>query len=287
MTDIFETIVAWRREGRRAALATIVTARGSIPSFQSAKMLVGEDGSQIGTVGGGCVEADVWQAAREVIEVGVPRTLTFNLNKDPKYDAGLVCGGTLEVFVEPLWPSPALHIFGAGHVGHAVYRVATMAGFEVVVADDREAFANRERFPEAREVLVDELEQICARITPTKASFLFIATRGHHDDMRVLRWAVGTPAHYIGMVGSRRKVSTICRVLDEAGLLGDALERVHAPVGLEIGATTPEEIAISVVAELIAIRRSASAALPHMRWLGKSAQKAAAAPASEAEASAS
>jgi len=287
MTDIFETIVAWRREGRRAALATIVTVRGSIPSYQSAKMLVGEDGAQVGTVGGGCVEADVWQAAREVIEAGVPRTLTFNLNKDPKYDAGLVCGGTLEVFIEPLWPSPVLYVFGAGHVGHAVCRVASLVGFEVVVVDDREVFANRERFPDAREVLVDEIDAACARLAPTRETFVFIATRGHHDDMRVLRWAVGTPARYIGMVGSRRKVATICRALDEAGLLGGALERVHAPVGLDIGATSPEEIAVSVVAELVAIRRGASAALPHMRWLGKPAQKAVAAPASEVPADAS
>src|SRR5437870_2590975 len=113
--DIYEEIVALRREGRRGAIATIVNVRGSVPSFETAKMLVRDDGSIIGTVGGGCVEAEVWQAAREVMESEKPRTLTFNLNHDPKYDTGLVCGGTLEIFLEPVVPAPSLIIFGAGH----------------------------------------------------------------------------------------------------------------------------------------------------------------------------
>ena len=278
MTDLFETLVTWRQEGRRAALATIVSSHGSIPSYQSAKMLIGEDGATVGTVGGGCVEADVWQAAREVIESGVPKTLTFNLNKDPKYDTGLVCGGTLEVFVEPILPRPVLYMFGAGHVGHAVYRVATLAGFDVIVADDRASFANPERFPDARQVLAEDFDRICANLSLAKAAFVVIATRGHKDDMKILRWAVGTPAHYIGMLGSRRKVITICRALEEAGALQTDLDRIHAPVGLDISATTPEEIAVSIVAELIALRRASQAALPHMRWLKQEAQKAAAAP---------
>src|SRR6059058_299933 len=148
--DIFEEIVELRRAGRRGALATIVHARGSIPSFESAKMLVRDDGTIAGTIGGGCVEAEVWQAAKEVMQEEKPRSLTFNLNNNPKYDTGLVCGGTLEIFIEPVLPPALLYIFGAGHVAYNLYKVAKIAGFEVVVIDDRESYANAERFPDAR-----------------------------------------------------------------------------------------------------------------------------------------
>jgi xanthine dehydrogenase accessory factor len=148
--DIYEEIVKLRQQGRRGAVATIVNVRGSIPSFKTAKMLVRDDGSIAGTIGGGCVEAEVWQAAREVMEAEKPRTLTFNLNQDPKYDTGLVCGGTLDIFVEPVLPPALLYIFGAGHVATNLYQVAKNAGFDIIVVDDREAYANRERFPEAR-----------------------------------------------------------------------------------------------------------------------------------------
>src|SRR5512140_636924 len=131
--DIYEQIVALRQQGRKGAVATIVNVRGSIPSFETAKMLVRDDGSIVGTVGGGCVEADVWQAAREVMETEKPRTLKFDLNQDPKYDTGLVCGGTLEIFVEPVLPPALLYIFGAGHVALSVCRTAAGAGFEVIV----------------------------------------------------------------------------------------------------------------------------------------------------------
>jgi len=147
--DIYEEIVKLRREGRRGAVATIVNVRGSIPSFKTAKMLVRDDGSMVGTIGGGCVEADVWQAARQVMEEEKPRTLTFNLNQDPKYDTGLVCGGTLDIFIEPLIPQALLYIFGAGHVSVSLYTVAKDSGFRVTVVDDRVTYANRERFPEA------------------------------------------------------------------------------------------------------------------------------------------
>src|SRR6266481_3660681 len=140
--DIYEEIVKLRKEGRHGAVATIVNVRGSIPSFETAKMLVRDDGSIVGTIGGGCVEADVWRAAKEVMQTEKPRTLTFNLNENPKYDTGLVCGGTLEVFIEPVLPVPRLYIFGAGHVAHALYEAASMAGFEITVVDDRDAYAN-------------------------------------------------------------------------------------------------------------------------------------------------
>ena len=255
MVDIYEEIVKLRQEGRRGGLATIINVRGSIPSFQSAKMLVRDDGSILGTIGGGCVEAEVWQAAREVMEQERPQTLTFNLNHDPKYDTGLVCGGTLEVFVEPILPAASLYIFGAGHVAVNLYKAALLAGFEVTVADDRERYANRERFPEAREVYAEDFEKVCQRLSPRENDYLVIVTRGHRDDLRVLRWALETPARYLGMIGSERKWITMAEELEQEGIAREKIERIHSPVGLDIGAITPEEIAIAIVAEMIAVRR--------------------------------
>jgi xanthine dehydrogenase accessory factor len=264
--DIYEEIVKLRKEGRRGAVATIVNVRGSIPAFETAKMLVRDDGSIAGTIGGGCVEAEVWQAAREVMESEKPRSLTFNLNQDPKYDTGLVCGGTLDIFIEPVLPPALLYIFGAGHVAVNLYKTATNAGFEVTVIDDRAAYANRERFPEAQEVIAEDFDQAMTRLTPSESAYIVIVTRGHRDDMRVLRWAVQTHARYIGMIGSRRKTIAIFRELSKEGIPAERFERVHAPVGLDIGAITPEEIAVAITAELIAIRRHAERALPHMSW---------------------
>jgi xanthine dehydrogenase accessory factor len=264
--DIYEEIVALRQQGRKGAVATIVNVRGSIPSFETAKMLVRDDGSIVGTVGGGCVEADVWQAAREVMENEKPRTLTFNLNQNPKYDTGLVCGGTLDIFIEPVLPPALLYVFGAGHVAVNLYRTAKNAGFDVTVVDDRETYASRERFPEAKEVIAEDFDKAMARITPPENSFIVIVTRGHRDDMRVLRWAVQTPARYVGMIGSKRKTITIFRELVKEGIPEHLFERVHAPVGFDIGAITPEEIAIAITAELIAARRKVERPLPHMSW---------------------
>jgi xanthine dehydrogenase accessory factor len=264
--DIYEEIVKLRQQGRRGAVATIVNVRGSIPSFETAKMLVRDDGSIVGTIGGGCVEADIWQAAREVMESEKPRTLTFNLNQDPKYDTGLVCGGTLDIFVEPVLPPASLYIFGAGHVSVNLYQVARSAGFDITVVDDRGAYANRERFPDAKEIIAEDFDQAMSRLTPSESAYLVIVTRGHRDDMRVLRWAVQTPARYIGMIGSKRKTITIFKELTKEGLSPELFERVHAPVGLDIGAITPEEIAVAITAELIAARRRVERDLPHMSW---------------------
>ncbi len=264
--DIYEQIVQLRREGRRGAVATIVNVRGSIPSFRTAKMLVRDDGSIAGTIGGGCVEADVWQAAREVMESEKPRTLTFDLNQDPKYDTGLVCGGTLEIFIEPVLPPALLYLFGAGHVAINVCRTSANAGFDVIVTDDRSSYASKERFPAAQEVHALDFDEATKKLEPNESSYIVIVTRGHRDDMRVLRWAVQTRARYVGMIGSKRKVIQIFKSLQEEGLPAHLFDRVHAPIGLDIGAITPEEIAVSISAELIAIRRHADAKLPHMSW---------------------
>jgi len=267
--DIYEQIVELRRQGRRGAVATIVNVRGSIPSFKTAKMLVRDDGSIVGTIGGGCVEADVWQAAREVMESEKPRTLTFDLNQDPKYDTGLVCGGTLEVFVEPVLPPALLYVFGAGHVSLSLCQTASGAGFDVIVRDDRSSYATKERFPAAREVHAMDFDEAMQKLDPDESSYIVIVTRGHRDDMRILRWAVQTRARYVGMIGSKRKVIQIFKTLEEEGLPAQLFDRVHAPIGLDIGAITPEEIAVAITAELIAVRRHAEATLPHLSWFKK------------------
>jgi xanthine dehydrogenase accessory factor len=257
--DLFEEIVKMRRAGRRAALATIVHTNGSIPSYESSRMLVREDGSIAGTIGGGCVEAEVWAAAKEVMQKEAPRKMVFNLNNEAKYDNGLICGGTLEVFVEPILPQPMLYVFGGGHVSMAVAKAATAAGFGIGVVDDRETFANQERFPMAQEIYTS-YEDAFEKIHPNAASYLVIVTRGHKEDMRVLAWAVRTEARYVGMIGSKRKVLSVYKALENDGYKPEEFERVYAPMGLEIGALSPEEIAVSIAAELVAVRRNAATA---------------------------
>src|SRR5712672_846636 len=163
--DIYDEIVRLRKLSQKCALATIVQVNGSIPSYESAKMLVREDGSMVGTIGGGCVEAEVWNAAREVIETEKPKHLSFNLGQDAAYDNGLICGGQLDVFIEPMIPSPHAIIFGAGHISKSLCKVASLAGFSTAIVDNREAFANRERFPDAGEIFAEEYEDVFSKPT--------------------------------------------------------------------------------------------------------------------------
>jgi xanthine dehydrogenase accessory factor len=257
--DLFEEIVRMRKAGQRGALATIVHTNGSIPGYESSRMLVREDGSIAGTIGGGCVEADVWAAAKEVMAKESPRKMTFQLNNEASYDHGLVCGGTLEVFVEPILPQPVACLFGGGHISMALAKCASAAGFAIVVIDDREQFANHERFPMAQQ-LYTSYESAFSQLQPNASSYLIIVTRGHRDDMRVLAWAVRTPARYIGMIGSRRKVISVYQALEKEGFSPREFVNVYAPMGLEIGALSPEEIALSITAELVAIRRNSQSA---------------------------
>ena len=254
--DLYDEIVRLRKLGQKCAVATIVQVNGSIPSFESAKILVREDGSFLGTVGGGCVEAEVWNAAREVIETEKPRHLSFSLGQDAAYDEGLICGGQLNIFVEPVIPQPRAFIFGGGHVSKGISKIATLAGFSTSIIDNREAFANSQRFPEAEATYAEEYEDVFAKLPVNSSSYIIIVTRGHRDDMRVLRWAVNTPARYIAMIGSKRKTIAVVHELEKDGIPREAFDKVFAPMGLEIGAEMPEEIAISVVAEMIAVRRA-------------------------------
>jgi len=255
--DVFEELVRLRRLGQRCALATIVQTNGSIPSYLSAKLLVREDGSFAGTIGGGCVEAEVWNAAREAMEDGKSRRLSFSLGEDAAYDNGLICGGQLEVFIEPVEPQPRALIFGAGHISKSLAAVTGLLGFHTTVIDDRDSFATRERFPSADEVLAGSYEEVIPKLAIHPESYVIIVTRGHRDDMRVLRLLAGAPARYLAMIGSRRKVLAVLKELEHEGIPKESFARLHAPMGLDIGAVTPEEIAVSVAAEMIAVRRRA------------------------------
>ena len=264
--DIFAEVSKLRKEGRKGALATIIQVQGSIPSFESSKILVRDDGSIVGTVGGGCVEADVWAAAQEVMREEKPRRLHFDLNNNPKYDEGLICGGSLDIFIEPILATPTALICGGGHISLFVSKMANLAGFDTVVADDREAFANSTRFPEAVETHAGPWPEIFPKLKVNGSSYIVIVTRGHKGDLDCLRWAVDTSARYVGMIGSRRKVISTFKELEKEGVAAEKLERacVYAPVGLDIGAISPEEIAVSIVAQMIAVRRNQAPSVPNL-----------------------
>lgn len=265
MVDVYEEICSLRRQGRRAVLATIIEAHGSIPSVIGAKMLVRDDGSVVGTIGGGCVEDQTRTRALQVMKDEKAKTIEFSLDQDPEEDPGIVCGGTLRVFMEPVIPAPLVYVFGAGHVGLNIYKAALLAGFQPIVVDDRQSYANRERFPDALEIHAADMEQSIAKLNPSDSAFIAIVTRGHRHDMEVLRWAMKTKACYIGMIGSGRKTLTAFNELKSEGFAAESFERVYSPIGLQLGAVTPEEIAIAVVAEMIAVRRRCEVALPHCR----------------------
>ncbi len=263
--DVYEELIRERDAGRSCALAVIVNASGSIPSYETAKMLVREDGSIVGTVGGGAGEAAVIREAKEALASGRPKLIAFDLHENPRMDLGMVCGGSLNVFIEAIRPAPVAYLFGAGHVGCLTAQAAKLARIQVEVIDDRPEFANKERFPDARAIHAGETEATLAALKPNSHALIFIATRGHASDARALRWAVDTPAAYIGMIGSRRKVQFVYSKLKLDGVSDEQFARVHAPVGWDIGAETPEEIAISVVAEMVATIRKSDAARPAMR----------------------
>ena len=351
MKDVFEEALKLMVAGEKAALSTSVSSKGSLPMSKKAKMLVTTDGQIIGTVGGGCLEADVWDEAREVMDSGESSLQKFVLTEENAGDSGLNCGGNVEVFTEPLVkadaealfteiariraeresavlatrvapgsasaskllvredgttigslgnpeteaaihrtikeegkvpedllevietgedaqgapqrvfvesivPEPTLYLFGGGHVSHAIARIAATVGFRIVIIDDRPMFANKERFPMADETMTLDLETAFNELKIDDLSYICAVTRGHQHDKPVVRQAVQTEAAYIGMLGSRRKVAIMWKEFLAEGITQEQIDRVHAPIGLAIAADNPEEIAVSVVGELIHCRRS-------------------------------
>ncbi|MFY9341951.1 MAG: XdhC/CoxI family protein [Planctomycetota bacterium] len=257
--DLFEEIVRLRREGIPAALATIVGTRGSTPGRTSMRLLVLGDGTFLGTVGGGCLEAEVYDAALSVLADEQPRSLQFRLTEQDSPDSGLMCGGEVTIFVEPI-TTPSLWIFGAGHVSKSLCEVAALAGFRVTVADDRATFATAERFPEAHATSAGPYADLVAAMPIRQNSYAIVVTRGHKEDAHVLdvlgrRFARGERLRFLGMIGSTTKQALLWKHLRAAGIGDDFLATVRTPMGAYLGGKTHEEIAVSVVAELIAVRR--------------------------------
>ncbi|MFM8980730.1 MAG: XdhC family protein [Planctomycetia bacterium] len=254
--DIFDAVARLRAHGGRGVLATVVGTRGSTPGREAMRLLLHEDGTFLGSVGGGCVEAEVVAEAQQVLAHDRPRRRTFRLTERETGDEGLACGGELDVFFEPV-TAPALVLFGAGHVSRDLAEMAARAGFRVTVVDDREAFANAERFPSAARIVAREsFEQAFDGLQVTSATSCVVVTRGHAMDLACLDYALHTPAPYVGLIGSQRKIGAIlARLGSEGRLAGVDLARLHAPIGLDVGAVTHGEIAVAVVAELVAFRR--------------------------------
>jgi xanthine dehydrogenase accessory factor len=245
------------KRGEAVALVTVIRANGSTPQRAGAKMLVFADGRTVGTIGGGCYENDAFWKAREAITSGRTTVLHYELNDDFAQENGLVCGGQMDVHIDPLLPAPHLYIIGAGHVGWHVARVAADAGFHIHVIDDREKFASRDRFPQAEEVVVDNLSEWLHRAALPASAYVVIVTRGHQNDLEAMRALAARDLRYLGLIGSRAKVARIGDALVAEGMPVECLQRVYAPIGLAIGAVTPAEIAVSIVAQLIAVHRGA------------------------------
>jgi xanthine dehydrogenase accessory factor len=255
--DLYEEIVRLRNDGAPAALCTVLLSKGSTPGKDAMKMLVRSDGSTLGSIGGGCVEADTIQIAQEVIRTGIAQTQAFRLNQKDLPESGLICGGQVTILVESVVP-PVLVLFGGGHVGAASVRVAHECGFRVILCDDRKEFADSKNHPLADECISDPWEEIVHRLAPATNHFLVVMTRGHHDDARVLRsvWENDCKPRYLGMLGSLAKKAILHKILEDDGVPSSWLASVKTPIGIPIGGKSAGEIAVSLLAELVQLHRT-------------------------------
>jgi len=252
--EVFAAVSEALERGESVALVTVVSTIGSTPQRVGAKMLVFADGRIVGTIGGGCYENDAFWKAREAIASRMPQVVHYELSDDFAQETGLICGGQMDVYIEPIEPSPELYIVGAGHVGFHLARLAQEVSFRVHVIDDREKFANADRFPDAAEIVVDDVPAWIARTALPPHAYVVIVTRGHTNDLDALRALAPRDLRYLGLIGSRAKIARIYEALLEDGMSSEVLERVHAPIGLDIGAVTPQEIAVGILAELIGVK---------------------------------
>jgi xanthine dehydrogenase accessory factor len=264
--EVLPAAAAALERGEPAALVTIVRSSGSTPQRTGAKMLVFADGRTIGTIGGGCYENDALGKARQAIASGTPIFVKYDLNDDFVQESGLICGGQMEVYIDPIAPSPALYVIGAGHVGWHLARIAADAGFRIHVLDDREKFANAERFPFAETIEVDDIGAWLHKAELPASAYVVVVTRGHTHDFEAIRALAARDLRYLGLIGSRAKVARIFDALEAEGMPPECLQCLHAPIGLDIGAITPAEIAVSILAELIAIRHGRDVSAVSMKW---------------------
>jgi xanthine dehydrogenase accessory factor len=274
--EVFAAVADALDRGEPAALVTIVSTMGSTPQRVGAKMLVFADGRMVGTIGGGCYENDAFWKAREAITNRRPQLVHYELSDDFAQETGLICGGQMDVYIEPIEPSPELYIVGAGHVGFHLAQLAHEVGFRIHVVDDRDKFANAERFPYAAEVVTEDIPSWLARTPLPPHAYVVIVTRGHTNDLDALRALAPRDLRYLGLIGSRAKVARIYDALLAEAMSPGLLQHVHAPIGLDIGAVTPQEIAVSILAELIAVKhgkmKSRDVAELSMKWTPPKAQ---------------
>lgn len=262
---VFEAVLAAEKAGRPVALATVIETQGSVPRQAGSKMLVRPDGTIVGTVGGGEMESLVISEAQAAIGDGATRVLTYNLTDLASGDPG-ICGGTLKVFVEPLAPPPTVIIVGAGHVGKAVAGLAKWLELRVIVTDDRPGYASPEQIPGMDDYLAIPPADIPAQVDITPTTCIVAVTRGLVVDKALIPALLATQARYIGLIGSRRRWALTAEALVEEGISRDDLARVHAPIGLSLGAETPKEIAVSIMAEVIMTLRGGTG--DSLQWMG-------------------
>jgi xanthine dehydrogenase accessory factor len=256
MADIFEEIVRIRRERTSAALATVVGGEGGVPGKTGFRMLVCQDGRVLGTVGGGLLEAKVREEALRCLRDKKTALLEYTLDEQSADSIGALCGGKVKIFVEPIQRAPTLYVFGGGHIAVPLVQFAKSLEFTVVLVDDREEFANKKRFPQADEVRMGDFMDVVKALDFHEDDSVVIITRGHEHDEVVLKECLSKERlpGYIGMIGSSKKVATTFSHLKEQGIQEELLRKVKAPIGIDIGARTPAEIALSVIAQIVARR---------------------------------
>jgi len=257
MSEILKEALERVNKGETIALVTIVETKGSTPREVGAKMLVNKNGLIAGTIGGGITEAKAIKESKQALKEGKGKLLNYHLTKEQAaLDEGAICGGEMKVFVDILQPKEEVLIFGAGHIAVCLSKLAKTVGFKVTIIDDREEFINQDRFPEADKIIAEETEKALTHLKITPSTYIIIVTRGHLKDEEVLGSVIKLgAAAYIGMIGSRKKNATVFQRLTKKGIFQEELDKVHAPIGIDIDAQTPEEIAVSIMAEIIQVRR--------------------------------
>lgn len=256
MNTIFEEIVKRIELNERVALVTIVDVSGSSPGKLGSKMLVNQFGRIAGTIGGGMIEARAIEEAHRALEEDQRKLLSYNLNKEEaSLEDWMICGGSIKLFIDLITPQEKIIIFGAGHIAMALSKLAKLTGFKVVIVDERVEFANRERFPEADLIVVLEPGSVHQKIKSFDYTYVVVVTRGHLKDEEALISVINHKPKYIGMIGSKQKNEVIFQHLKERGISKDKIDKIFAPIGLKIGAKSPEEIAVAIMAEIIQVKR--------------------------------
>jgi len=248
--SIYEELAAAEKAGKPVAFCTVVETNGSVPRHAGSKMLVYEDGSFSGTVGGGGVEELVLQSALVALKDGEPKLISYSLNQADSGAVGL-CGGEMRIYIEPILQPTTLIVVGAGHVGREVVRLAKWLNYRVFLSDDRTEYCTEEMVPNADAYFPIAMEEIPGKIKITPQTLFILVTRGSEVDVKGLPNLLKTSASYIGLIGSRKRWAHTQKLLIEAGVTEEQISRIHCPIGLDIGAETPQEIAVSIIAEII------------------------------------